>query len=67
MSSTVGDLIHEIDDLGLLWRVSSPGAVGAGTRAEAMVRAPGRHWIFGYGLTAGEALKDVLAKWKASV
>lgn len=64
-SSTLSDLIREIRSLALIWRISSPGAMGAGTRAEAMVRTIDRPWLFGYGPTEEAALADALAKWKA--
>jgi hypothetical protein len=61
----VTELIAEIEALGLVWRVSSVGAMAAGTRAEAMVRGPRRReWHFGYGDTVEEALADVLKKWR---
>lgn len=63
--STVQDLIREIRSLDLIWRIASPGASGAGTRAEAMLRTAGRPWLFGYGTTEEAALADALAKWKA--
>lgn len=58
-------LIHEIEALGLVWRMSGPGAMVTDGRAEALVRMPPRGaWLFGYGSTAEEALKDVLKKWR---
>lgn len=59
------ELIARIEALNLAWRVSSPDAMGIGTRAEGMVRSPGGQWIFGYGADATAALSDALAKWEA--
>lgn len=58
------DLIARIEALGYVWRLSGPGAIGTDTRAEAIVRHPAKRspWVFGYGSTAEEALRDVL--WK---
>lgn len=65
ITATLDDLIRTIEAGQLLWRVSSPGVMGEGTRAEAMIRSAGKPWLFGYGWTVEAALSEALAKWRA--